>query len=178
MCYGSLGFVKGLSIRWKILLVYTIIVPRGLPIPLMIRVHCRLPIAFLLLKLLPRLYGYFILFHLPVVRNARLCMTCSWAQPDTPTISHFRAGFRWQWGQALEPLCVQKRIQTQTEQVDLKVSGFSKGIPVQAAPGRTLKAFIPFADNLQHIMPFVELDTLAVSSRKKCWADSWISLSC
>jgi len=48
----------------------------------------------------------------------------------------------------LEPLCVQERIQTQTEQVDLKVNGFSKGIPLQTAPSRTLKAFIPFADNL------------------------------
>lgn len=53
-----------------------------------------------------------------------------------------------QQGCGLETLCAQKRIQTQTEQVDPKVSGFSKGTPLQTAPGRTLKAFIPFADNL------------------------------
>lgn len=52
------------------------------------------------------------------------------------------------------------------------MNGFSKGIPLETVPGRSLKAFIPFADNLQHITLFVELDTLAVSSRNECWVDS------
>lgn len=36
-----------------------------------------------------RLASYLPLFHLPAGRN----VTCGWAQPDTPTISHIRAGF-------------------------------------------------------------------------------------
>lgn len=77
----------------KDLLLYTAIVPGELPIPLMIWIRCRLPTSLLLLKLPPRLAGYLTLFHLPVGRNAWLCMTCGRAQPDTPPISHIGAGF-------------------------------------------------------------------------------------
>lgn len=40
-----------------------------------------------------RLASYLMLLHLPVGRNAWLCMTCGRAQPDTPTISCIRVGF-------------------------------------------------------------------------------------
>lgn len=77
------------------------------------------------------------------------CEICSGAPPDISTSNHFRTDCHRQLAVGLSVrTCVQKRIQTQTEQVGPKLSDFSKGIPLQTVPGTTWKAFIPFADNL------------------------------
>lgn len=68
---------------------------------------------------------------------------CAWpaaehsqTRPPSATLELALMG-SWQQGCGLETLCTQKRIQIQTEQVDPKVSGFSKGTSLQTAPGRT-----------------------------------------
>lgn len=157
MCYGSLGFCKGLRIRWKILLPCTVPATRELLVSLKIRVLCRLLTGFLLLNLLRRPEG---LLHVvsPPWWQKSLPVYDPWlcsASPPPPGISEPTSTGSWQRDWALEPLCAQKRIQAQTEQVDLKMSGFSKGIPLETVPNRGLKAFISFADNLEHIMLFL-----------------------